>query len=137
MKSTRRTILAAMLALGAGAVAQAQTPPAPPAGPAYVLTYLEFAPNAVGTAMTAMRAYRDVSRRETGARTVDIYQETGHPYRFILREIWQDRAAYDRHAMGTSRSQFETAIKPIHFGPQAVGVHVEYWMSPTKAAGAN
>ena len=136
MKSTRRVILAAMLALGAATAVQGQTAGVPP-GPSYVLTYLEFAPESVIAAMTAMRTYRDVSRRETGARTVDIYQETGHPHRFILREIWQDRAAYDRHAMASSTSNFNAAIKPIHFGPPAVGVHIEYWTSPAKPTGAN
>jgi quinol monooxygenase YgiN len=137
MNSTRRTTLLALLAFGASAVAQAQTPPAPATGPSYVLTYLEFAPGSMTNAIATMRAYRDASRREMGARTIDIYQEAGHPHRFILREIWQDRAAYDRHAMAASRSQFDTAIKPIHFGPPATGVHVEYWMSPVKQAGAN
>jgi quinol monooxygenase YgiN len=140
MKSTRRVILAAMFALGVGAgaaaAAQGQAPQAPP-GPAYVLTYLEFAPSSVNNAIAAMKTYRDASRRETGARTIDIYQEAGHPHRFVLREIWNDRAAYDRHAMAASTSQFTTAVRPIHFGPIYVSVHIEYWMSPVKQGGAN
>jgi quinol monooxygenase YgiN len=137
MKTNRRVVLAAMLALGAGVAARGQTPPAPPAGPSYVLTYLEFAPSSVTNAIATMRTYRDASRREPGARTIDIYQEVGHPHRFILREIWQDRAAFDRHAMAPSMSQLKMAIQPIHFGPPAIGVHVEYWMSPVKQVGAN
>jgi len=138
MKSNRRVILAAMLALvaGAAAAAQGQAPQAPP-GPAYVLTYLEFGPSSVNNAIAAMKTYRDASRRETGARTVDIYQEAGHPHRFVLREIWQDRAAYDRHAAAASTTQFKTAVQPIHFGPIYVSVHIAYWMSPVKQGGAN
>jgi quinol monooxygenase YgiN len=135
MTSIVRMVMAVMLAVGLGAAAQEKA--APPSGPSYVLTYLEFAPSKVTDAIAMMRTYRDASRSEPGARAVDIYQETGHPHRFILREIWQDRAAYDRHAMAASRSQFNTAILPIHLGPPAVGVHVEYWMSPVKSAGAN
>jgi quinol monooxygenase YgiN len=141
MKSTRRVILAAMLALGAGAgaavAAQGQAPQAPPPGPAYVLTYLEFGPSSVNNAIAAMKTYRDASRREMGARTVDIYQEAGHPNRFVLREIWDDRPAYDRHAMAASSSQFTAAVRPIHFGPIYISVHIEYWMSPVKQGGAN
>lgn len=138
MKSTRRVILAAMLALGAGAglAAEGQAPQAPP-GPAYVTTYLEFAPSSVNTAMTAMKAYRDASRREQGATTVDIYQEAGQKNRFVLREIWQDRAAYDRHATAASSTQLKAAVQPIHFGPIYVSVHIAYWMSPVKQGGAN
>src|ERR1700754_3737511 len=100
MKSTRRVIVVGMLALGAGAgtAMAAQTPEVPP-GPSYVTTYLEFGPSTVNNAIAIMRTYRDASRREQGATTVDIYQEAGHQNRFVLREVWQDRAAYDRHAM--------------------------------------
>ena len=61
MKSTRRAILAALFALGAGAAAaaQGQAPQAPPPGPAYVLTYLEFGPSSVNNAIAAMKTYRD------------------------------------------------------------------------------
>ena len=78
---------------------------------------------------------RAAARRERGR--VDIYQEAGHPHRFVLREIWHDRAAYDRHAMAASTSQFTTAVRPIHFGPIYVSVHIAYWMSPVKQGGAN
>jgi quinol monooxygenase YgiN len=139
MKTTRRVILAAMFALGAGAAAsaQGQAPQAPPPGPAYVTTYLEFAPSSVNNAIASMKTYRDASRRETGATTVDIYQEAGHPHRFVLREVWQDRAAYDRHAAAASTTQFTAAVRPIHFGPIYVSVHIAYWMSPVKQGGAN
>jgi quinol monooxygenase YgiN len=134
MTSILRMWLTVMLAVVLGA--QAQPPPAA-AGPTHVLTYLEFAPSKVTNAIGAMRSYRDASRREPGAMTVDIYQESGHQHRFILREIWQDRAAYDRHAMAASTTQLNNAIRPIHFGPPQVGVHIEYWMSPVKQGGAN
>jgi quinol monooxygenase YgiN len=136
MTSTIRMLLTVVLAAALGAAVQAQAPAAPP-GPSYVLTYLEFAPSAVSNAIAAMRTYRDASRREPGARTVDIYQEAGHPHRFILREIWQDRAAFDTHSKAPSTAQLNNAIRPIHFGPPQVGVHIEYWMSPTKPSGPN
>jgi quinol monooxygenase YgiN len=136
MRSTRRVILAAMLALGAGATVQAQTP-APPPGPSYVLIYLEFAPSTVANATALLKAYRDASRREPGAMTVDIYQEAGHPHRFVLREIWQDRPAADRHMSAAATTQLITAIKPIHLGNPQVGFHIPYWLAPAKAAGAN
>ena len=134
MIRTLRMIFAVVLAVGLGAAAQEQPVPS---GPSHVLTYFEFAPSKIADAIAAMRAYRDASRREPGARTVDIYQEAGHPHRFIVREIWQDRAAYDRHAMAASITQLNTAIRPIHFGNPQVGVHIEYWMAPVKQAGAN
>ena len=133
-----RMAFAAILAAAAGtAVAAQNAPAAAPPGPAYMLTYLEFAPSKVNEATAAMRTYRDASRREPGARTVDIYQEAGRPSYFVLREIWEDRGAYDRHAMAASTTQFNTAIRPIHFGPPYVSVHIEYWMSPVKQGGAN
>src|SRR5262245_50642815 len=136
MKSTRRVILAALLALGAG-IGAGQTAEGPPPGPSYVTIYLEFAPSSLNNAVATMRTYRDASRREPGATTVDIYQESGHPHRFILREIWQDRPAYDAHAKAAATTQLMGAIKPIHFGNPQISVHVPYWMSPTKPSGAN
>lgn len=136
MRSIFRAIFAAALALGVGTSVQGQAADAP-SGPAYVTTYLEFAPSSVANATTMLKTYRDASRREPGATTVDIYQEAGHPHRLILREIWQDRAAYDRHAMAASTTQFTTAVRPIHFGPIYVSVHIAYWTSPVKPSGAN
>jgi quinol monooxygenase YgiN len=137
VSSTRRAVLAFALALTASTALQAQGPAAAPPGPSYALIYFEFSPSAMMNAIAAMRTYRDASRREPGAMTVDTYQEAGHPHRFILREIWRDRAAFDVHAMAASTTQFNSAIKPIHFGNPQVGVHIPYWMSPTKPAGAN
>jgi quinol monooxygenase YgiN len=137
MRSILRAVLAAALALGAGTAAQGQAPQQAPPGPAYVTTYLEFAPSSVPAATTVLKTYRDASRREAGVTTVDIYQEAGHPHRVILREIWQDRAAYDRHAMAATTAQLATAVRPIHFGPIYTSVHVAYWTSPAKTSGPN
>jgi quinol monooxygenase YgiN len=128
--------LTVTLAVGAGTAVQAQTPETP-RGPSYVMAYFEFAPSAIANATAALRTYRDASRREPGATTVDIYQESGHPNRFIAREIWRDRAAFDRHAAAAATTQLMTAIRPIHYGNPQVTVHIPYWMSPVKPSGAN
>ena len=137
MKTPFRFIAALAVAAAASLPVFGAPAPQVPPGPSYVITYLEFAPSQLPAATTALKTYRDASRREPGATTVDIYQEAGRPSHFVLREVWQDRPAYDRHAMAASTAQLKAGTRNILYGEPYVSVHIAYWMSPTKAGTAN
>src|SRR5690242_19733407 len=67
-------------------------------GPTYLMTYAEVIPSAESPALNALKDYRDAARKEPGVIRIDLYQEQGQSHRFVLEEIWQNRAVAKEHA---------------------------------------
>jgi len=127
---------AALAALMIGpAVAQNQQIPVID-GPTYVMTYVEVVPSATANTLAILKAYRDAARREPGAMFVDIMQEDGQPYNFVLSEVWQNRAAVAAHASAASRTGMIEKVKPFALGPTDMRIHQAHSVTPPKAATA-
>src|SRR5215469_14437205 len=86
-------------------------------GPTYVMTYVEVVPSATANALAILKEYRDAARREPGAMFVDIMQEDGRPYNFVLSEIWQNRGAVAGHMAAGAMKTMTEKVKPIALGP--------------------
>jgi len=106
-------------------------------GPTYVMTYVEVVPSATGQAITAMKEYRDASRKEQGANFVDIYQEDGQSYRFVVSEIWQNRGMAQAHSGAASTAGLIDKLKGIELGPLDVRIHQAHAATPPKAPSGN
>ena len=106
-------------------------------GPTYVMTYVEVVPSAIGQAMAALKDYRDASRREPGADFLDVYQEDGQSHRFVVSEIWENRAAAKTHGDGAAMSGLAAKLKNIELGPLDVRTHQAHSATPPKAPNAN
>lgn len=139
MKSLHRLVLCAALATAlaspihaqqVGSVVQGVTVVD---GPIYVTTYVEVVPSAIPRALTALKAYRDASRREPGATAVDIFQEEGQSYRFVVSELWQNRAAVAAHANAAAMKTLIDQTKPIELGPLDARIHQAHAVTPFKA----
>ena len=137
MKSPLRLCACAALAafLIGPAVAQNQQIPVID-GPTYVMTYVEVVPSGAASTLAMLREYRDAARREPGAMFVDIMQEDGQPYNFVLSEVWQNRAAVAAHASAASRKALIEKVKPIALGPTDMRTHQAHSVTPPKAANA-
>jgi quinol monooxygenase YgiN len=106
-------------------------------GPTYVMTYVEVIPSATNQTVAALKEYRDASRREQGANFVDIYQEDGQSYRFVVSEVWQNRAAASTHSGSATTSGLFQKLKGVELGPPDVRIHQAHSATPPKAPGAN
>jgi quinol monooxygenase YgiN len=137
MKSPLRLSACAVLAafMMGPAVAQNQQIPVID-GPTYVMTYVEVVPSATANAVAILKAYRDAARREPGAMFVDIMQEDGQPYNFVLSEVWQNRGAVAAHASAASRTALIEKVKSIALGPTDMRIHQAHSVTPPKAASA-
>ena len=134
---SRRFACAALLAAMVGpAVAQNQPIPVID-GPTYVMTYVEVVPSGAGTALAALKEYRDAARREPGAMFVDIMQEDGRPYNFVLSEVWQNRGTASTHASAAAMKAMNDKVKPIALGPTDLRVHQAHSAAPPKAPSPN
>jgi len=138
MRSLSRQFSCVALATVIAGPAMAQNPPVPLIeGPTYYMTYVEVVPSATVRAIAMLKEYRDASRKEPGAMYVDIMQEDGGSYRFILSEIWQNRGAVATHANGTAMKSLVEKLKPIELGPIDSRIHQAHSVTPPKAPGAN
>jgi len=138
MKPLNRLLAGAVFAAATTVAAAAQNQPVPVIdGPTYVMTYVEVVPSATNQALAALKEYRDASRKEQGANFVDIYQEDGQSYRFVVSEVWQNRGAARTHGTaGTTTGLFDK-LKGVELGPPDVRIHQAHSATPPKAPGAN
>jgi quinol monooxygenase YgiN len=138
MKSLSGLLIgAALVGLAAfSAAAQNQAVPVID-GPTYVMTYVEVIPSATNQAIATLKDYRDASRKEQGANFVDIYQEDGQSYRFVVSEVWQNRAAAKAHSSAATTTALVDKVKGIELGPLDVRIHQAHLATPPKAPGAN
>jgi quinol monooxygenase YgiN len=106
-------------------------------GPIYTMTYVEVVPSAKAQAIAMMKEYRDASRKEPGAMFADIYQEDGQSHRFVVSEIWQNRAAVETHSKGAAAASLTQKMKPIETGPLDMRIHQAHSVTPPRAPNAN
>jgi quinol monooxygenase YgiN len=140
MKRLQRVVLSAAFAalMSAGASAQNANPQIPVIdGPTYLMIYVEVVPSASARAIAMMKEYRDTSRKEAGANFIDIYQEAGQTHRFILSEIWQNRAIAKAHTDGPALGALFSKLKPIEIGPSDIRIHQAHMVTPPKTPKAN
>ena len=133
---SRRVACAALAAVLVGpAAAQNQQIPVID-GPTYVMTYVEVVPSATANALAILKEYREAARREPGAMFVDIMQEDGQPYNFVVSEVWQNRGAVATHASAAAMKTMAEKVKPIALGPTDMRIHQAHSVTPPKAATA-
>ena len=79
----------------------------------YAVAYVDIQTSGRAAATAAFKAYRDASGKENGHIRVDVYEQTGRPAHFAVIEAWRDQAAFDSHASGAARKQFQQAIDDV------------------------
>jgi quinol monooxygenase YgiN len=135
MKSLLGALACAVLAVMGGTLA-VKAGAAPQEGPIHVTGFFEVTPGSVNQAIGMLKQYRDAAKAEPGARSVQIYQEVGAPFRFVSYEVWQDMAAYQTHAKASSTSGVAERMKAVEFGPPDIRPHAVHFAAPEKGGGA-
>jgi len=104
------TILTA--ALTGTAYAQSDAP--------YLATYVELMPKAVASGAALLKQYRDDSRNESGNLRFDVLAEIKRPNRFVIVEVWKDKASLDAHGRSAASAQFSEKLKALLDAPDDV-----------------
>lgn len=99
-------------------------------GPVYVTTFFEVTPGATTDTAANLKAYRDAARKESGALSVDVYQEAGWPSRFATLDAWMDWGAYDEHIKGAAETKLFSKLRSFQFGPPDVRTHLMHFSAP-------
>src|SRR6478672_10099428 len=98
MKYFLRALLCALAFMGLAQLAPAAEAPPPTQGPVYVTTFYEVSPGSAAQAITALKDYRDVARKEPGGGQLRGLAGGRRPSRFANDEVLARLAAYDAHA---------------------------------------
>jgi quinol monooxygenase YgiN len=135
MKPLYRLIAIAAFAAPAAALSAPAPQVAPESvpGPRYMMTHIEVSPEAAAMTLAAIKEYRQASLKEPGAVGVDIFQESSHPSRFIISEVWRDHAAFVARANSSAGPTLFAKVKPVEFRPPDIRVHFLYAGTPYKA----
>ena len=94
-------VLISMVLLGA------QTPPD---STAYSVAYVDILPASRIAAITALKQYRDASRKDDGFQRIEFFEQAGRPAHFCIIETWANSGDLDTHAASANAKDFRNKI---------------------------
>jgi len=81
-----------------------------PDSTAYSVAYVETLPASRTAAITAMKQYRDASRKDEGFQRIEFFEQAGRPAHFCLIETWANSRDLDTHAASANTKDFRNKI---------------------------
>ena len=81
-----------------------------PDSTAYTVAYVDILPASRTAAITAIKQYRDASRKDDGFERIEFFEQTGRPAHFCIIETWADNKDLDAHAASANAKGFRTKI---------------------------
>jgi quinol monooxygenase YgiN len=83
---------------------------APPDSAAYSVAYVEVLPASRTAAITAIKQYRDASRKDDGFQQIEFFEQVGRPAHFCIIETWANSKDLDTHAASANTKEFRNKI---------------------------
>jgi quinol monooxygenase YgiN len=94
--------------------AGAQAPQGAPAlqkdAAAYSVAYVDIALASRPAAITALKQYRDASRKEDGFQQIEFFEQAARPAHFCIIETWANSRDLDAHTASAGVREFRTKI---------------------------
>jgi quinol monooxygenase YgiN len=86
---------------------------APPDSMAYSVAYVDIAPASRTAAITAIKQYRDTSRKDDGFQRIEFFEQAGRPAHFCIIETWANSKTLENHAASPNAKDFRSKIDSI------------------------
>jgi quinol monooxygenase YgiN len=102
--ATTVPLLISMVLLGAQA---------PPDGTAYSVAYVDILPASRAAAITALKQYRDASRKDDGFQGIEFFEQAGRSAHFCIIETWANGRDLDTHAASANAKDFRNKINSM------------------------
>ncbi len=83
---------------------------APPDSAAYSVAYVDILPASRSAAITAIKQYRDASRKDDGFQRIEFFEQAGRPAHFCIIETWAKTRDLDTHAASANAKDFRNKI---------------------------
>jgi quinol monooxygenase YgiN len=78
----------------------------------YSVSYIEVKPSGRGTAVLALKQYKDALRINTASLRTELFEQVDRPGHLLLVETWESQAAFD-NGTPALRKRLTDAIEPI------------------------
>ena len=78
----------------------------------YAVAYVETMASAAAKAAALLKQYRDVSAKQDGFISIEIFEQIGRPGHFAVFEVWRDQTAFDARD-ASAHKQLRDALQPI------------------------
>src|SRR5579863_9610095 len=85
----------------------------PPDSAAWSVAYVDIAPASRTAAITAIKQYRDASRKDDGFQRIEFFEQAGRPAHFCIIETWANRGDLDAHDASPNAKDFRNKIDPM------------------------
>jgi quinol monooxygenase YgiN len=89
---------------------------APPDSAAYSVAYVDILPASRTAAITAIKQYRDASRKDDGFQRIEFFEQAGRPAHVCIIETWANSRDLDSHAASANAKDFRNKIDSIRLG---------------------
>jgi quinol monooxygenase YgiN len=83
---------------------------APPDSTAYSVAYVDILPASRTAAITAIKQYRDASRKDDGFKRIEFFEQAGRPAHFCIIETWANSRDLDTHDASSNAKDFRNEI---------------------------
>ena len=83
---------------------------APPDSTAYSVAYVDILPASRTAAITAIKQYRDASRKDDGFKRIEFFEQAGRPAHFCIIETWANSRDLDTHDASSNAKDFRAKI---------------------------
>jgi quinol monooxygenase YgiN len=83
---------------------------APPDSTTYSVAYIDIAPASRNAAITAIKQYRDASRKDVGFQRIEFFEQAGRQAHFSIIETWANNKDLDTHAASANAQDFRTKL---------------------------
>ena len=83
---------------------------APPDRAAYSVAYVDTAPASRAAAITAIKQYREASRKTDGFERIEFFEQVGRPAHFCIIETWANNQDLATHAASAAAKDFRAKI---------------------------
>jgi quinol monooxygenase YgiN len=80
---------------------------------AYTVSYIEVTPASRATTLSALKQYRDSSRKDSGFVRMEFFEQLDRPAHFVVIEAWADAKASDAHTAAAHTKDLLNKLKPV------------------------
>jgi len=98
----------------------------------YAVTYIEVGPLLAKVAVSALKTYRESSRKESGVVHFEVYQRLDRSNQFAVVSAWTNQMAFDAHAAGEHSKKLNEKLATMLAAPNDTRQHGGLSVAPSK-----
>jgi quinol monooxygenase YgiN len=99
----------------------------------FTVTYVEVGPILAKVGAATLKTYKDATRKDEGAMSLEVLQRVDRPNQFVVLGAWADQKAFDAHASGANMKGLNEKLGTTVAAPSDTRQHNGLSVAPAKA----